>query len=123
MVRYHTFSDLKEVRSISEPILVAGFRFRNTLKPSQEGWKWRPLNPIIALIVALANLLPVDDSIDELDSYMYQTVSFFTLLYTDTSSYFMCSYLSCYFYESRETFLLDSKCKETLSTFRLPSLS
>ncbi|XP_048500570.1 uncharacterized protein LOC125497509 isoform X2 [Beta vulgaris subsp. vulgaris] len=74
-------------------------------------------------IVALANLLPVDDSIDELDSYMYQTVSFFTLLYTDTSSYFMCSYLSCYFYESRETFLLDSKCKETLSTFRLPSLS
>lgn len=27
-------------------------------------------------IVALANLLPVDDSVDELDSYMYQTVSF-----------------------------------------------
>ncbi|CAF2107955.1 unnamed protein product [Brassica napus] len=25
-------------------------------------------------IVALANLLPVDDSVDELDSYMYQTV-------------------------------------------------
>jgi diphthamide synthase (EF-2-diphthine--ammonia ligase) len=27
-------------------------------------------------IVALANLLPVDDSVDELDSYMYQTVRF-----------------------------------------------
>ncbi|MCI75925.1 diphthine-ammonia ligase-like [Trifolium medium] len=25
-------------------------------------------------IVALANLMPVDDSVDELDSYMYQTV-------------------------------------------------
>ncbi|KMT11006.1 hypothetical protein BVRB_5g112280 isoform A [Beta vulgaris subsp. vulgaris] len=63
MVRYHTFSDLKEVRSISEPILVAGFRFR---------------------IVALANLLPVDDSIDELDSYMYQTV---TNMYAVSSRY------------------------------------
>lgn len=27
-------------------------------------------------IVALANLLPIDDSVDELDSYMYQTVRF-----------------------------------------------
>lgn len=27
--------------------------------------------------MALANLLPADDSIDELDSYMYQTVSLF----------------------------------------------
>lgn len=26
-------------------------------------------------IVALANLMPLDDSVDELDSYMYQTVS------------------------------------------------
>lgn len=26
-------------------------------------------------IVALANLLPLEDSVDELDSYMYQTVS------------------------------------------------
>ena len=26
--------------------------------------------------MALANLLPADDSLDELDSYMYQTVSF-----------------------------------------------
>ncbi|GAU13672.1 hypothetical protein TSUD_347760 [Trifolium subterraneum] len=25
-------------------------------------------------IVALANLMPADDSVDELDSYMYQTV-------------------------------------------------
>lgn len=30
-------------------------------------------------IVALANLIPADDAIDELDSYMYQTVSFFSL--------------------------------------------
>lgn len=27
-----------------------------------------------AQIVALANLMPADDSVDELDSYMYQTV-------------------------------------------------
>lgn len=32
---------------------------------------------IIFQIVALANLIPADDAIDELDSYMYQTVSFF----------------------------------------------
>lgn len=31
---------------------------------------------MILQIVALANLLPVDDSVDELDSYMYQTVRF-----------------------------------------------
>ncbi|KAJ8442254.1 hypothetical protein Cgig2_005194 [Carnegiea gigantea] len=31
-------------------------------------------------IVALANLLPVDDSVDELDSYMYQTVSLLILV-------------------------------------------
>ncbi|KMT11007.1 hypothetical protein BVRB_5g112280 isoform B [Beta vulgaris subsp. vulgaris] len=35
-------------------------------------------------IVALANLLPVDDSIDELDSYMYQTV---TNMYAVSSRY------------------------------------
>ncbi|KAJ1409108.1 YjgF/YER057c/UK114 family [Sesbania bispinosa] len=28
---------------------------------------------VVALIVALANLMPLDDSVDELDSYMYQT--------------------------------------------------
>ena len=40
-------------------------------------------------IVALANLMPADDSVDELDSYMYQTVSllvFFLMQnWTDTS--------------------------------------
>lgn len=30
---------------------------------------------IITQIVAVANLMPADDSVDELDSYMYQTVS------------------------------------------------
>ncbi|GJM87298.1 hypothetical protein PR202_ga03238 [Eleusine coracana subsp. coracana] len=29
---------------------------------------------VVALIVALANLIPLDDAVDELDSYMYQTV-------------------------------------------------
>lgn len=29
----------------------------------------------ITQIVAVANLMPADDSVDELDSYMYQTVS------------------------------------------------
>lgn len=41
--------------------------------------------PVVALtvvccgsqIVALANLMPADDSVDELDSYMYQTVILF----------------------------------------------
>ncbi|KAE9447998.1 hypothetical protein C3L33_20099, partial [Rhododendron williamsianum] len=32
-------------------------------------------------IVALANLLPADDSLDELDSYMYQTVATFYLIF------------------------------------------
>ncbi|PON54521.1 hypothetical protein TorRG33x02_302260 [Trema orientale] len=31
-------------------------------------------------IVALANLMPADDSVDELDSYMYQTTSSLTTL-------------------------------------------
>lgn len=30
---------------------------------------------VITQIVAVANLMPADDSVDELDSYMYQTVS------------------------------------------------
>lgn len=30
--------------------------------------------------MALANLMPADDSVDELDSYMYQTVSLFLSL-------------------------------------------
>lgn len=32
---------------------------------------------VITQIVAVANLMPADDSVDELDSYMYQTVSLF----------------------------------------------
>lgn len=36
----------------------------------------------ITQIVAVANLMPADDSVDELDSYMYQTVSL----------YFSCQY-------------------------------
>jgi hypothetical protein len=36
---------------------------------------------ILTQIVALANLIPLDDSVDELDSYMYQTVSSFSLVF------------------------------------------
>lgn len=38
----------------------------------------------LSQIVALANLIPVDDSVDELDSYMYQTVSFLCLVFDNT---------------------------------------
>ncbi|KAJ0013257.1 hypothetical protein Pint_20381 [Pistacia integerrima] len=42
-------------------------------------------------IVALANLLPSDDSVDELDSYMYQTVR------THSLSFCFYSYLTLCF--------------------------
>lgn len=36
-------------------------------------------------IVALANLLPLDDAVDELDSFMYQTVRQIFLMTSDLS--------------------------------------
>lgn len=46
-------------------------------------------------IVALANLMPLDDSVDELDSYMYQTVSLCYVVLHVWFLFFLSPFLLC----------------------------